>query len=330
MGSQLRFLARLSTLEACWSVLDTEPGMDDLANEASPKFLEKLAEAGIYPFHDTDRETRLFLARFEICRPGQDPKYPAAFTEGDAGFIHFLGGFPVDCIEMLVAIGEFSSIAKEDEDLKVSADPGNDKVFPGIPSKGLFKWPENEKILLNLTAIPIKNLAKWFAKNLEGEPKPKSPKWWFQTRLKSTNLSGEKIKFPVPGEFLGLGVRIWPGKYWGHQKSNPFIYSGNFFDTVFYTSGVITEIIEDDLNTFYKVIWHGKEIEEVYAMASDYALYKIGDRVTILKDVATEKTTQLWKDDDMKYFGGSEGIDPADITWQIVPIVFYGLEKEGG
>jgi hypothetical protein len=69
--------------------------------------------------------------------------------------------------------------------------------------------------------------------------------------------------------------------------------------------------------------------DEITARPSDFAEYRVDDRVTILKDVATEKKTQLWKDDDMQYFGGKKEIAPKDITWQIIPLTFYGLEKTG-
>jgi hypothetical protein len=318
-------MQRLTTLEACWSVLDREPGMDNLA-EDTKDLLKKLGEdLKIFPFQDTDKEDRLFLARFEFPKYDEDFEFSEAAADDAVGFIDFLAGFPIDCIEMLVAIGEFSSKADQ-----VSVDEGT-KIFPTIPSGGLFKWPDKSKILLNLTAIPTKNVAKWLAKNLPGEPKPQTPKWWYRVQLRDDPNAEIKIKFPVPGEFLGLGCRIWPGMYWGHQKSNPFIYGGNWMDMVYYTSAVVTEVIEptdDNPYPTYKVSWHCKE-EEFTVASSDFNVYAVGDRVTLLKDVVTEKKTQLWKDDDMKHFGGSEDIDPADITWQIVPITFYGLEKEG-
>jgi hypothetical protein len=52
---------------------------------------------------------------------------------------------------------------------------------------------------------------------------------------------------------------------------------------------------------------------------SDFAEYRVGDRVTILKDIGTTKTSQLWKDEDM---------ETAGETWQAVPVTFYGLEEE--
>jgi hypothetical protein len=322
----LRFLERLSTLEACWSVLDREPGMDDLA-EGAEEILKQMGEdLKIYPFQDTDGKDRLFLARFEFPKYDEDFTFPEAGQEGSFGFIDFLAGFPLDCVEILVAIGEFSSKAKQGEESKVSVDEGT-KVFPTIPSGGLFKWPEKNKILLNLTAIPTKDIAKFLAKNLAGEPKPATPKWWYRVQLRDqVTVQDETLtnKFPVPGEFLGLGVRIWPGKYWGHQKSNPFVYTGNWMDTVYYSSARITEVIDptDEIPyPTYKITWHGKDKDEkdkeITVNPSDFALYKVGDRVTVLKDVASDKKTQLWKDDDMKTFGE---------TWMIAPIGFYGLD----
>lgn len=113
---------------------------------------------------------------------------------------------------------------------------------------------------------------------------------------------------------------MMPDKPWGHQKSSPFIYSGNWVDTVYYSGAVIKEIQEptdDTPYSTYAVTWRGKDIENV--RPSDFAEYQVGDRVTILKDVATDKKTQIWKDDDIKAFGD---------TWVICPITFYGLEQE--
>jgi|WetSurMetagenome_2_1015567.scaffolds.fasta_scaffold04877_7 hypothetical protein len=306
---------KLRTLEPTWAVLDREPGMDDLA-EGAAEILKKMGEdLKIYPFQDTDGNDRVFLARFEFPKYEEDFQFPAAAAEDSFGFIDFLAGFPIDCVEMLVVIGEISSKAD-----KISVQPGTG-VSPPVPkegTQGFFKWPEPDKILLNLTAIPTRNVVKWFAQNLSGEPKPAKAHWWLRVQF-----VGETKKLPVPGEFLGLGVRIFPGKYWGKQKSSPFIYSGNWMDTVYYTGAIITEVVEpteDSPYPTYKVKWHGQD-EEITVNPSDFAEYKVGDRVTVLKDVATEKKSQLWKDDDMKV-----GCDKT--VWQIVPLTFYGLEKE--
>jgi hypothetical protein len=316
-------------LEPTWSVLDSEPGMDDLAEGAS-EILKKMGEdLKIFPFQ-ADGSDRLFLARFEFPKFGEDFQIsksdwralgeeapPAREDDKPTGFIHFLAGFPIDCVEILVGIGEYSSTVD-----KVKVFEGKGKVVPPIPKEEFFKWPENDRIFLNLTAIAA-NVAKILAKNLPGEPKPEKAHWWFRVELDAGSEESPK-KWPVPGEFLGLGVRMFPGMFWGHQKSSPFVYSGNWMDTVYYTGARITEVIEptDDVPyPTYKVKWRDKD-EEITVNPTDFAEYKVDDRVTILKDVATEKKTQLWKDDDMKEFGDN---------WMLAPICFYGLETpEGG
>lgn len=298
------------TLEATWFVLDTEPGMDDLAGTAGDILKTMKEHLKIFPFQALEKQDRLFLARFEFPKDGERFQYPETVFSGKkvAGFIDFLAGFPIDCIEMLVAIGEYSTKAD-----KVSVKPGDDRAVAPIPDK-FFEWPDEDKVLLNLTAIATKDVGKIIAPNLSGEPKPANAHWWFRV-----NLTGDTAKFPVPGEFMGLGVRMMPDVPWGKQKSSPFVYAGNWMDTVYYTGAVITEVIEptDEVPyPTYKVKWRK---DEITVNPSDFAEYRVGDRVTILKDVATGKKTQLWKDDDTK--------NPGE-TWQIVPITFYGLEWE--
>jgi hypothetical protein len=215
-------------------------------------------------------------------------------------------------------VGEYST----DEKLLAEAGsvkPGTGAAAP-MPTK-FFQWPEEDKILVNTTAIVSKDV-KWFAKNLSGEQKPERHRW---LRINLTAGSEEfPNKYPVPGEFMGLGVRMMPDKPWGKQESSPFLYSGNWMDTVYYTSAVvqgINEPTDEEPYSTYDVKWResGAKGSSITVRPSDFAEYKVGDRVTILKDVATTKKTQLWKDEDMDTFGD---------TWMIAPIGFYGLDKE--
>lgn len=296
------------TLEPTWFILDTEPGMDDLAGTTGNILKTMKEQLKIFPFQDLDKHDRLFLARFEFPKGGERFTYPkAVFADKKVGgFIDFLAGFPIDCIEMLVAIGEYSTKAD-----KVSVKPGDDRAAAPIPDK-FFKWPDDGKVLLNLTAIATKDLGKIIAPNLDGEPKPANAHWWFRIDL----VNMDEKKWPVIGEFFGLGVRMMPDVPWGKQKSSPFIYSGNWMDSVYLASAAIKEIIDptDDVPyPTYTVNWHGKDIENV--KPSDFAEYRVDDRVTILKDVSTDKKTQLWKDSDMKEFGDN---------WTIIPLTYYG------
>lgn len=323
----------MPSLDATWSILDREPGMDDLAEGITEILKEMGEDLKIYPYQDTEGKDRLFLCQFEIPKYGEDFRanwrwtIPAAGssveepTDKPFGYLNFLGGIPIDCVEMLVFIGEISSKTKEGEASKVNVQSGDGKCFAPVPAgdSEFFTWPEKKKILLNLTAIAAKGLAEIMSTDLDGEPKPKNH-WWLKVKLAESESAN---KYPVPGEFAGLGVRMFPGEYWGKQKSSPFVYSGNWMDTVYYSGARITEVI-DPTDTIayptYKVKWHGKD-EEITVRPSDFAEYKVDDRVTILKDVVTEKKTQLWKDDDMKTFGDS---------WQICPISYYGLDTQAG
>ena len=319
------------SLDITWPLL-LEPGMDDLAEGATDVLKKMVDDLKIYPFQDKDRKDRLFLGRFELTNYQESFQFSEAFDafksnrpSDPAGFIDFLGGFPIDCIEMLVLIGEYSSKAKEGEASKVNVQAGTGVTAPVPPkgSKGFFKWPEKDKVLLNLTAIPTKGVAVILAKNLSGEPKPKKVHFWFRVAL-LPGTEAEPRKYPVPGEFVGLGVRMFPDSYWGKQKSSPFVYSGNWLATVYYDSAVIKEIQDptDDASwPTYTVTWRGREIKGV--KPSDFTLYKVNDRVTLLKDVTVTKKTQLWKDDDMK-------ADCDKSKWVIAPICYYGLDRPAG
>ena len=295
------------TLEPTWWVMDREPGMDDLA-EGATEILKKMGDdLKIFPFQDKDGNDRLFLMRYEFVKDGESSQFPEAIKGESVGFLDFLAGFPIDCVEKLVLIGEYST--KSDQ---VTVKDGAGKAAAPVPSK-FFQWPDADKILLNLTAIATKDVAQILAPNLNGEPKPARTHWFFRCQL----AGGDK-KWPILGEFLGLGTCLMPDVSWGHQLSSPFVYSGNWFDSVYLTGGVIKEVIDptDDVpySTFVAT-WRGKDIENV--KPSDFCEYHVGDRCSILKDVSTEKQSQLWRDDDTKP-------DCDKSTWQIVPISYYG------
>ena len=298
-----------------WWLFDTEPNMDDIKDKAGDsldyRFKEKLK---ISFFQDTYDREMLFLARFEFPKYGETFEHPDGVVEKNAveepiGFVDFLTGTPLDCNEMLVMVGQHSTDGEElDESGGVMPGTGPTAPFP----EEMFVWdPAMTLMVYNHLFQPG---VEWMVENLSGEPDPKYH-WWVRF-----NFGGKADqKFPIPGEFFGLGVRLMPDVPWGTQKSSPFVYSGNWMDTVYYTSAVVTEVIEptDDVPCpTYKVKWRK---DEVTVTPSDFAEYKVGDRVTILKDVATEKKSQLWKDDDMETFGA---------TWMIAPIGFYGLDKE--
>ena len=306
------------TLEPKWW-LNREQDMDDIYERAGESLQKMVDKLEMYPFQDNDGNPQLFLARYEI------PKYQASFSHPDAIFIggtalifiDFLTGFPIECVEMLGTMGEYST---QPNDYKVkqakegnAVAPSPDTFFEGIPE---------ERLLLTKCFLGKKNQGKVLDEQsglvaLKGEPKPQKLHWWARANI------GEdaKTKFPIPGEFMGLAVRMMPDMPWGKQRSSPFIFSGNWMDTVYLTSARIKAVIAPDAAHPYKrytVQWRKDEVE---ATPSDFAEYKVDDRVTILKAVDIEKQSQEWKDDDVKEFQADK--------WIIVPITFYNdLGKE--
>jgi hypothetical protein len=131
------------------------------------------------------------------------------------------------------------------------------------------------------------------------------------------NVKREK-KYPIPGEFLCLINRPWPTLACGKQESSPYIYSGEWMDTVFYSGAVVKEVIEgegDQTYNTYKVQWRK---DTFTVKPTDFAEYNVGDFVTILKTIPNDKDSQRWKDDDTKEFD-EEG-------WVIAPLMFYDFD----
>jgi hypothetical protein len=90
-------------------------------------------------------------------------------------------------------------------------------------------------------------------------------------------------KWPLPGEFIGLLAKPWPTHVWWFQETSPLLYSGNWFETNYYTSGVITAILqplEGKVGLAYKCVVRGVE---VCIATSDFYEYAVGDRVAILR-----------------------------------------------
>lgn len=102
-------------------------------------------------------------------------------------------------------------------------------------------------------------------------------------------------RWPIPGEFIGLLAKPFPNHVWWFQKTSPFLYSGNWFETNHYTSGVVTGIVaplDGAKGVVYKCKVRGLEI---YIATSDFYGYSIGARVAILRipDINRSVTTPL-------------------------------------
>jgi len=134
------------------------------------------------------------------------------------------------------------------------------------------------------------------------------PHYWLRRYI------GPEEKFPVPGEFLS--TLAWPMPYhlWWFQEQSPFAYAGDWYDTQYYSSGIVTEVYppNGDPGETYQVAIYGKVVTIV---ASDFYEYEVGDRVTVLKtsNIGPNEDTFLWSD---------RPRDPSD-EWMIVPFGFW-------
>lgn len=311
-------------LFATWVLFKDEPGMDDILDKAGD-LLDKMFEFyKIYPVN-IEGHRRLYLARFEFMKFDEDPQYPDAKfikdTKGGqyAGFVHFLSGFPMDTPEALVMIGEISSreIFKAG---KLPVVDGRGEITSPVPDN-FFEAFDDTALLLNYLYLET-NQALVMADNLDGEPDAEGLHWWVATNF----LTVDEAKFPYPGEFFALAIRMMPDKYWDTQESSPFLFAGNWLDTLYYSSGIIKEVQEPSDTQPYKtytVQWRKNTYTP--AMATDFTEYEVGDRVVLLKNVETEKTSQLWKDDDMN---PDKNDDLTSGKWVIAPMMFYGYDPE--
>ena len=285
---------------------------------------------------------KLYQAKFEMGLSGEAFQHPEAILDKAssngtvAGFVDFMTGFPMAVIELQAIVGEISS-RPDLKDQLVESVQDSEMASPAFPQT-LFGGYLDEKILMNLMYIE-NDYSDFMAKDLDDEDPLKGLHWWLRTNLMS-DIGGDPRKWPYPTEFLGLAVRLFPSRFSDSQESNPFIYSGCFLDTVYFTAGFIKEIVDPtDEKPWpsYKVTWrkdpdNPDSTGEYLLFPTDWTEYKVGDRVLIIKDVTTGKKSHLWKDDDMKTMGG-EKTDPKTPvkTCALAPLYFFKInpDKEG-
>jgi hypothetical protein len=155
-----------------------------------------------------------------------------------------------------------------------------------------------------------------------------APKKW--ARLWITR----KEKWPVPGEFVGIICKASPVPHcWWFQKSNPFLYAGNWFDTLDLTSGIIvskTEAGEEthpttgEACTGYRIKVHGREVD---IFSSDYLEYEVGTRVGVCKIRGDYDEEEMVFNHKYQSLQGDPTKGPIISTdYIIIPITFYEEE----
>ena len=143
-------------------------------------------------------------------------------------------------------------------------------------------------------------------------------------------------KWPLPGEFVGLLAKPFPSHIWWFQQTSPFLYSGNWFETNYYTSGIVTEILQPPEGSFglvYRCVVRGVE---VCIASSDFYGYNVGDRVAILRindlDRFLDQTKGNFKWKEMEDLIAREKMEketPSNVPYMvnpnmmILPMSFY-------
>jgi hypothetical protein len=88
-------------------------------------------------------------------------------------------------------------------------------------------------------------------------------------------------KLPYIGEFVCTAVRgRRNGTKWFWQESNPYLYGGVWFETSFYSSGIVKEVLGSDPNFYYKVDVRG---ETLIISSTDFKKYNVDERVALIK-----------------------------------------------
>jgi hypothetical protein len=298
-----------------------EPGMDDILKQAGDSLDKFFDRFKIYPVN-IDGGRVLFLGRIEIRKYGEESQFSDKGTGTGLGFIDLLCGFPMECTEMMVMVGEISARAAYKAG-KLPVQDGKGQPTSPMPDS-FFEGYEDVRTLLTYMYLDTQYAMCWID-GLKGEPEPGGLKWWVRVPFPE-QLDNKPAKFPYPGEFVAMGVRLMPDKPWWDQESSPFLFSGNWADTVYLSGAVIKEIQEPtDERPYptYTVQWRKNEIKDV--RPSDFAEYRVDDRVAVLKDIESDKKTETWKDDDTK--GSEEKAFDKD-KWVIVPLMFFGIDTE--
>lgn len=336
-------------LESTHILFREEPAFDDMYIRAEKLIERMVSDFKIKPVL-VDNEPILYLARFEFVRYGQQFQHPEAVIntkdrsrpasnaqiEKVAGWIDFLTGFPLGVCELMTLVGEITSRPDYTDQLLESqqSDGGPVPIFP----QTLFGGYQENKIALNIIYLDGENYDS-LANDLKDEAVVRGLHWWVRANLSNGSdlPADQSLKFPYPGEFMCIAIRLMMERFWDTQDTSPFLFSGNWLDTVYFTSGFLNALGEAsaefpwlDCTTQWRINPNLNEDDGLYILRpSDFSDYQTaeqngtdyGDRLTLLKDVATTKASELWKDADMS--------PPLDTTkTQVVPIMFYGIDPD--
>jgi len=202
-----------------------------------------------------------------------------------------------------------------------------DSSYDAVPGKGLL--PPKESLSVKCKGFPLFEKAylptgldtEYPAAAMNGHDTI-SPHHWLRYWIAKDSV------YPIPGEFVGISVKplAIPPHCWWFQETSPFLYSGNWFETDYYTSGIIIAVIEYINKTQYVVskvsgkhpqrtgtrdhiLSEGTEFsfdmvgniykvrvkdQDLYLQSTDFKEYFVDDRVAIIKRFETHSENFKW------------------------------------
>ena len=212
------------TLEASWWVFDAPEikNLFDVGKESIQDLMDKF-KAKIITIDD---KPKIFEARYEVIKYQGEFKHPEAKLrdmDNPIGWADFLGGFPYGVAEIMALLSE-STKPKEypvEDGTGAAAAPVPDDIFGGYDEK---------QTAYNYLFIE----ENWCDPISDGMEELDSPKWWQRVNFPEPK---ESQKWPKPGEFVALGIRMFPDKPWGDQRNRAPSYQVAFGSTHSTTPG---------------------------------------------------------------------------------------------
>lgn len=278
---------RMSDLWYLWDVQDDPLEDDEDAKDYVEDNLKGAKLVRTVIGTNGSNKRRAFTMDYEWVPDGESPSIPLGIENAFA------------CLEFLVgdlAAAE-STLLLGEETGKLEDIREGTKLLPPLPSRS----GGDEEVLTHAFYLHEDDV-----KILNGSEL--SPFTVMRKGLRSAD------KFPTPGEFIGMAVRAWPNHAWFSQESNPFIFSANWFDTNYYSSGKVEALIdinENGSDFAYDVKIRGKLESSV--LSTDFLTYAVGDRVALLKLL----------DNDVKFTNKDMKENGFNPNWRIIPITFF-------
>jgi len=331
MSENLKGLENLTGLKP----LKTLRYLDDLVSSKTYKYGwavgQEWANNGMYWINSIAFELWLKDIGFQYSSDG-----PTGFNPNDyVGYITFpVGQLGVMEVISLIQETNVAGYKHDGKDIKAAVAPDAEEapvakspaeLFPDTGSAGNNKC-YGKHLIERGYLIPdaVKRDVELLSKEMKAYAEDVKPKMWMRYWIHKEST------LPVPGEFIGILCKpvAAPPHVWWFQESNPFIYAGNWMETWNLTSGVITKVtLEEDREDDEDGNQYDIKIEgcEVTLEASDFFLYKVGDRVAVVKmdSIETKATKSFtWIDQKETVF---DSTDKGKIitNYIVVPLVFY-------